>query len=69
MEYIISGDTPQYKDCLVLVCGKSYGNAQASLSRMLTNPTENDKKLMKDHTNLRIEEVKDEDCWWNFGTD
>ena len=69
MEYIISGDTPQYKDCLVLVCGKSYKKAQAALSRILTNPTENDKKLMKDHENLRIEEVEDKDCWWNFGTD
>lgn len=28
-----------------------------------------EKKLMKDHENLRIKEVKDEDCWWNFGTD
>ena len=78
MEYIIVGDVYAQKDgvkllrndgCLVLICGKSYENAQASLNRILTNPDENDKKLMKDHENLRIEEVKDEDCWWNFGTD
>lgn len=78
MEYIIVGDVYAQKDgvkflrndgCLVLVCGKSYENAQSALNKMLINPDENDKKLMKDHENLRIEEVEDKDCWWNFGTD
>ena len=68
MEYIIKGDA-KYGSCLVLVCGKSYKSAEESLNRMLTNPDENDKKLIKDHTNLRIEEVEDKDCWWNFGCD
>lgn len=68
MEYVIVGDTPQYKGCLVYTCG-SLENAQKVLKGMLTNPTENDKKLMKHHENFRIEEVEDKDCWWNFGTD
>jgi len=35
----------------------------------LNNPTENDKRLIKDHVNLRIEEVEDRECWWNFNCD
>jgi hypothetical protein len=35
------------------------------LYRMLNNPTDNDKRIIRGHTNLRIEEVSEEDCWWN----
>ena len=63
-DYIIVGDTKDYGACLVCVCG-SLDRANDTLYRMLNNPTENDKALMRDHTNLRIEEVPEEDCWWN----
>lgn len=69
MEYIIKGDTERFDSCLVCVCGNSLKEAEKSLSRMINNPTENDKRLIKDHTNLRIEEVADKDCWWNFNCD
>lgn len=69
MEYIIKGDTERYKDCLVLVCGTSKAHAENVLSRLLNNPTDNDMRLIKDHKNLRIEEVVDKDCWWNFNCD
>lgn len=69
MEYIISGDTESFKNCLVLVCGSSKTNAEEALKRLLNNPTDNDKRLIKDHKNLRIEEVPDKECWWNFNCD
>ena len=65
MEYIIKGDTEKYEDCLLLVCGASKSHAEDVLNRLLNNPTDNDKRLIKDHINLRIAEVDDKDCWWN----
>lgn len=65
VEYIIVGDTEKFNDCLVYVIGKSIEDAERVLNRMLNNPTDNDKKLIKDHTNLRIKKVNSEDCWWN----
>ena len=64
-EYIIIGDTEEYNDCLVYVIGKSFEQAEQVLNRMINNPTDNDKKLIKGHTNLRIKKVNSEDCWWN----
>lgn len=69
MEYIIKGDTAKYEDCLVLVCGTSKENAENALSRLLNNPTNNDKRLIEGHKNLRIVEVSDKDCWWNYNCD
>ena len=68
-EYIIIGDTENYKDCLVCVCGTSLNWANAELYRMLNNPTDNDKRLMQGHTNLRVKEVLAENCWWNGNLD
>lgn len=68
-EYIIIGDTEQYKDCLVYLCGSSLEYAQKVLRRMLDNPTDNDKRAMERYTNFRIKEVAKEDCWWNQGCD
>lgn len=66
IEYIIVGDTKEYTGCLVYVIGStSFEEAEQELNRMLNNPTENDKKLMEGHTNLRIKEVDKKDCWWN----
>lgn len=65
MEYIIVGDTAEYKECLVYTCGKSKERAKEVLSRMLTNPDENDKLVMRGMFNFKIKTVEDEDCWWN----
>ena len=62
--YVIAGDTKNYKGCLVCVCGKSYEHAEKVLHRMLNNPTKNDKRLIAGHSNLRIEQVSEKDCWW-----
>ena len=67
-DYIIIGDTKDYKDCLVRVCG-TLDKAQEALHRMLTNPTDHDKLLMNGHSNLRIEFVPEEDCWWHGNCD
>ena len=68
-DYVIKGDTQQFKDCLVYVAGKTYEDAEEVLKRMLNNPTENDKRLMAGHTNFRIKFVEEKDCWWNGNCD
>lgn len=68
-EYNIVGDTKDYKGCLILTCGNSEERAKEALNRLLTNPTENDKMMIKGHTNLRIEKVDGSECWWNEGCD
>lgn len=68
-EYIIVSDIEKYKGCLVCVCGESEDRANEILERMTNNPTENDKAISKGHTNLRIEKVPKENCWWNGNLD
>lgn len=63
-DYIIVGDTERFDDCLICVAGKTKESAEETLNRMMTNPTENDKRLMFGHRNLRIKEVPAEECWW-----
>lgn len=63
-DYIIIGDTEQFDGCLICVAGKTKECAEETLKRMLTNPTDNDKRLMFGHRNLRIKEVPAEKCWW-----
>ena len=67
-EYIIVGDTEKYGECLVYVCGTKE-NAENVLEKILTNPTENDLRVMQGHTNLRVKEVKEDSCWWRHGCD
>ena len=62
--YIIVGDTEKYGRCLVYVCA-SEEDANRTLERMSTNPDALDKKIMKTHTNLRVDKVEDESCWWD----
>ena len=69
MEYIIVGDTDNYKDCLIYTCGVNKETAEKCLQRMLNNPDEQDSKILKTHSNIRIKSVKREDCWWNYCTD
>jgi len=68
-DYVIVGDTAQYSGCLVYVCGTSLECANQVLLRMLNNPTDNDKMLMRTHSNLRIERVEEKDCWWHGNCD
>lgn len=65
MEYIIVGDTENYKECLVCLAGWDKDNAEERLNQMLTNPTENDRALMKGHSNFKVVAVESKDCWWN----
>lgn len=62
--FIIVGDTDQYEGCLVCTCGTSKEHAEKTLNRMLNAPTENDKRIMEGHRNLRVKEVEKEKCWW-----
>lgn len=64
-EYIIVGDTENYKDCLIVVCGADKELAETVLKRITENPTNNDKLLIRGYTNIRIEEITPEYCWWN----
>ena len=63
-DFIIVGDTERFDDCLICVAGKSKESAEETLNHILTNPTENDKRLIDGYRNLRIEEVPAEECWW-----
>jgi len=64
MEYIIVGDTEQFEDCLVCTCSNKE-HAEKVLNEFLNNPTEEDKRLIAGHFNLRIEELDDSEGWWN----
>lgn len=64
-EYIIIGDTEQFKDCILYVCGKDKEKAEESLQRMLNSPTDNDKYITEGHYNLRVKEVPKSKCWWH----
>lgn len=68
-EYIIVGDTEKFKDCLVYVCGASLEHANDVLNKMLTNPDDNDKKVMKGLCNFKVKAVPEEDCWWHGNLD
>ena len=67
-EYIIVGDTEKFGECLLYICGTKE-NAEKVLDRVINNPTEIDKKLTEGHTNLRIKEVEEKSCWWNYNCD
>ena len=69
IEYIIVGDTDRFGECLVYVCGKSKEHAENVLHRMQTEPTDQDKRMLDEHKNLRVKEVQSEHCWWNHGCD
>ena len=68
-DYVIVGDTKEYEGCLVCVAGNTLERATKALNQMLNNPTENDKKLMAEHTNFRIEFVEEKYCWWHGNCD
>ena len=68
-EYIIQGLHSEYGWCLVYTCGIDLDHANTVLDKMLNNPTDNDKHLMKDMTEFRVKKVKGKDCWWNQNCD
>lgn len=67
-DYVIAGDTKDHKGCLIYVYSTPEA-AEAGLHRILTNPTDTDKRAIQGHFNLRIEEVLDEYCWWHGNCD
>ena len=67
-EYIIEKKKKKFGECLVYICGTKE-NAEKVLDRMINNPTENDKVISEGHTNLRIKEVEEKSCWWNYNCD
>jgi hypothetical protein len=68
-EYLIVGDTKNYKDCLIYRCGNNQEYAEKVLNRLLNNPNDNDKFVLKGHFNIRLKEVDSSDCWWNDARD
>ena len=68
-EFVIVGDTETSQGCLVCLCGADYKRACEILERILYNPTPNDLLSIKGHSNLRIEEVASENCWWHGNLD
>ena len=71
-EYIISADyviNGEVCRCLVALAGVTMEHAEEVLDRMVNNPTENDKRLIKSGKNLEIEYLEGKDCWWRYGCD
>lgn len=65
MGYIIVGDTEKYEGCLVYTVAGDREFAEQVLNKIKTQPTDLDKAVLKTHKNLRVEETKPEDEWWN----
>ena len=64
-EYIIIGDTENFKDCLIYTGCRSKEDAERVIDRILHNPTKNDLYVAKGHTNLRYKKVDPKECWWH----
>lgn len=65
MEYTIIGYYPRLDTwCLVALAGTEKEHALSVLKRMITEPTENDKKSIGDATVLSIDTVSKENAWW-----
>lgn len=59
-EYVIVGDTKEYEGCLIYCCGNSKEATKKTLNEVLS-----EKRYTDEFTNIRIETVPKEDCWWN----
>lgn len=66
-EYIIVADYPDVGEAMVvpMANGVSRRFANTVLKRMVENPTENDKALIGEGKNLRVEKIESWQCWWN----
>lgn len=56
--YVIAGDTVQYKDCLI--CCVAPQDREKRLEKV---KMEEGKK----YKNIRLKFVPEKDCWWNHG--
>ena len=66
-EWIIVADTDEFTGCLAYTCGTKE-RAEEVLKRINTNPDREDRRMIeKGHRNFRMEEVPQDDCWWNQG--
>ena len=66
-EYMIVADYPEIGEAMVcpLANGTSEERANEILKQMVENPTENDKALIGEGKNLRVEKIDRRNCWWN----
>ena len=70
VEYFIAGDALLHKGCLICITDcKSFEEAEQILERMLNNPNENDKKMIKGYRNIHVAAIPKNDCWWNDNCD
>lgn len=58
-EYIIVGDTAEYKECLVYVGGRTMEQAKEMLEKAKQDAH------FADHSNFQIKETESKDNWWN----
>lgn len=71
-EYIITAEYDIFgknERCLVARAGITLEHAEEVLYRMINNPTENDKRLIRNGKNLEVEFLEERYCWWNDGCD
>lgn len=68
-EFIIIGDTKDYKGCLVCLAGRTQERAEEVLAEVLAKKAEGKDESLNRHENLRIKEIDSKDGWWNYGTD
>lgn len=62
--YVINGDFEicgKVEPCMIKMCGVDKTNAEKHLNEILKNPPADCLG------NIHIEEVKEEECWWNQG--
>lgn len=63
-DWVVTGISDHGR-CLVFVIGRcSKEDAEAELNKMLTDPTDQHKRLMKGHTDFEIKYVEPKECWW-----
>lgn len=64
MGWIVVGDTPKYKDCLVMVT-HSEDSAKKLAQQFNEDAEFRAKHRVEDHTNFRPKETEAKDEWWN----
>lgn len=65
--WIVVGDAEvcgKIEECLIRVC-YSKESAEKEVERMLTNPTEQHKRELARHSNIRVKYTGSEPQWWD----
>lgn len=62
---LISSDDEDTNYLICVIGHTSKEKADNILNQMLTEPTDNDTKLMNGMHDFYIEAVPEKDCWWN----